>query len=137
MIPEAVGAIVHHLAPSIASNLLQYGPANQSSIIKLDILPIQDDLDPWNLSRIPTPSPWQEAAEQKITHVAPPTAHRTTPSSRAAADEFDSRRCVGEAVCRKALCSNLEAIASNSGLCLRHMNICGSFRVFKTQASIG
>ena len=56
----------------MANNLLQYRPSNLSLAIKLDILPIKDDLDPRNLSRIPKPSPWQQAAEQKITHTAPP-----------------------------------------------------------------
>jgi hypothetical protein len=85
----------------MASNLLQYRPAYPSSIIKLDILPIKNYLDPRNLSRIPMPSPRQQAAEQKITHEAPPTERWTT-SSRATVDDFDRRRCESH-LFRKAL----------------------------------
>lgn len=57
MIPQAFNAVVHHLAPSMANNLLQYRPSNLGLIIKLDILPIKYDLDPRNPGRVPMPSP--------------------------------------------------------------------------------
>jgi hypothetical protein len=100
MIPEAFSAIVHHLAPSVANNMLQFRPSNLTLIIKLDILPIKDDLDPRNLGRIPTPTPRQQAAEKKISHAAPPTAHWTAPSLRAGPHDAhrDRRHCVGQAV---------------------------------------
>ena len=71
MMPEAFNAIVYHLAPSMANNLLQCRPSTLRVIIKLDILPIKDYLDPRNLGRVPMPSPRQQAGEQKITHAAP------------------------------------------------------------------
>jgi hypothetical protein len=57
MMPEAFNAKVYHLAPSMANNVLQRRPSNLSVIIKLDILPIKDYLDPRNLGRVPMPSP--------------------------------------------------------------------------------
>jgi hypothetical protein len=132
MIPEAFNAIAHHLAPSVAGKLLQYRQANPSAIIKLDILPIKDYVDPWNLSRIPMPSPRQQAAEQNITHAAPPTAHWTTPSSRLLWMTWSAGHC--ESHLSQSTCCNLEAFASNSGSGWRlsHANMRISLRVFKT-----
>jgi hypothetical protein len=118
MIPEAFSAIVHHLAPSMARKLLQYRPANPGSIIKLDILPIKDYLDPRNLGWIPTPSPRQQAAEQNITHAAP---HDSPPDDAAIAGRGSVRppplRRRGHLP--QSTCCNREAIASNSGSGLR------------------
>jgi hypothetical protein len=132
MIPEAFNAIVHHLAPSMASKLLQDRQAHPSAIIKLDILPIKDYLDPRNLSRIPMPSPRQQPAEQNITHAAPPTALWTMPSSRQLWMSSSAGHC--ESHLLQSTCCNLEAFASNSGSGgrLSHANIRISLQVFET-----